>query len=316
MIRRVLAAAALCLAVTACATPQTDALRSDSGVLSVDAVIRDAPFFAQRTKECGPAALAMALVRSGISTDPDALVDEVYNPGRGGSLAPAMLAAVRRHGRIAYPVDELKTLFAEIDQGRPVIVLQNLGLEWLPRWHYAVTVGYDLTQDRILLHSGKVPFHETRLETFERTWARSDHWALAILRPGEFPARADPLLYAKAVAGVERTGQIEIAAKAYATAVARWPDDVVLRLALGNARYRLGDLPAAADAYRETTRRHPNRAEAHNNLAHVLGELGRYAEAEAAAEQAVALGGGNAELYRETLRSIRDARRGSSIRSG
>jgi tetratricopeptide (TPR) repeat protein len=314
--RRVLAAAALCLAVAACTTPQTDALRRDSGALPAAAAIRDAPFFAQRTKECGPAALAMVLVRSGVPTGPDALVDEVYNPGRGGSLAPAVLAAARRAGRIAYPVNELKTLFAEVDRGRPVMVLQNLGLEWLPRWHYAVVVGYDLTRDTIVLHSGKVPFHETSLETFERTWARGEHWALAILRPGEFPAGVDPLVYARAVAGVERAGQNEVAAEAYAAAAARWPDDPVMRLALGNARYKLGDLAAAADAYREAAHRHPDRAEAHNNLAHVLGELGRYDEAEAAAEQAVALGGRNVELYRETLRSIRDARRKESARSG
>lgn len=314
--RRFLTVAVLCLSVAGCATPQTDALRRDPEGLPAAATIRDAPFFAQRTKECGPAALAMVLVRSGVPTGPDALVEEVYNPGRGGSLAPAVLAAARRAGRIAYPVADLRTLFAEVDRGRPVMVLQNLGLEWLPRWHYAVVVGYDLTRDTIVLHSGKVPFYETRLDTFERTWARGDHWALAILRPGEFPDGADPLVYAKAVAGVERAGQTEVAAEAYAAAAARWPDDAVLRLALGNALYELGDLAAAADVYREATRRHPDRAEAYNNLAHVLGELGHYDEAEAAAEQAVALGGGNVELYRETLRSIRDARRESPIRAG
>lgn len=311
-----MAAAALCMVAAACATPQTDALRRDPGALPAATTIRDAPFFAQRTKECGPAALAMVLVHSGVSTDPDALVGEVYNPGRGGSLAPAVLAAARRNGRIAYPITELETLFGEIERGRPVIVLQNLALEWLPRWHYAVAVGYDLTRDRIVLHSGKVPFRETRLATFERTWARGDHWALAILRPDEFPAGADPLVYAKAVAGVERAGQTEVAAEAYAAAVAHWPDDPVLQLALGNARYKLGDLTRAADAYRETARRHPDRAEAHNNLAHVLGELGRYDEAEAAAERAVALGGRNVELYRETLRNIHDAQRKNSVRSG
>lgn len=306
--RRILAVAAVCLAVAACATPQTDALHRDPGELPATATIPDAPFFAQRTQECGPAALAMVLVRSGLPTDPDGLVDEVYNPGRGGSLAPAVLAAARRAGRIAYPVDDLKTVFSEVNRGRPVLVLQNLGLEWLPRWHYAVVVGYDLSRDTIVLHSGKTPFYETHLETFERTWARSEHWALAILRPGEFPAGADPLVYAKAVAGVERAGQTEVAAAAYTAAAARWPNDPVMRLALGNALYKLGDLAGAADAYREAARRDPNLAEAHNNLAHVLGELGHYDEAEAAVRRAIALGGSNVELYRKTLRSIRKAR--------
>ena len=313
--QRVLAAAVLSLTVAACATPQSDALRIDSGALPVAAAVKEPTFFAQRTRECGPAALAMILVQSGVATDADALVREVYNPGREGSLAPAIVAGARRHGRIAYPVNTLADLFAEIDAGRPVLVLQNLALDWIPRWHYAVAVAYDLPRDTIVLHSGTTPFYEMPLGTFERTWRRGDYFGLAALRPGEFPARDDPFRYLTAVAGVERAGRTETAAAAYASAAARWPDNPVAHLGLGNTQYALGNRRAAADAYRTAVRQHPDSADAHNNLAHVLSELGEFGRAEEAALQAVALGGANIGTYRETLRAIRQAR-GQGARVG
>ena len=86
------------------------------------------PFFPQVTHQCGPAALATVLGASGVETTPEALVDAVYVPGLHGSLQVELLAASRRAGRIPYPVGPaLDALIAEIDAGRPVLVLQNLG---------------------------------------------------------------------------------------------------------------------------------------------------------------------------------------------
>ena len=301
---RVLAATAALLAVAACATPQTDALRNDIGGLPRAAQVADTPFFSQRTRECGPAALAMILVKSGVPVDPDRLVDEVYNPGRGGSLAPAVLAAARRAGRIAYPVTDLRTLLAEIRGGRPVLVLQNLGLEWLPRWHYAVAVGYDLDRGSMILHSGKTASLEMPLTTFERTWRRGDYWGLTVLRADEIPDAADGISYATAVAGVERAGHTLLAMRAYENAVRRWPENLIAGHGLGNTRYAAGDHAGAASAFRAVTRHHPGNADAFNNLAHVLSELGRYDEAETAARRAISLGGSNIDIYRQTLAAI------------
>lgn len=307
--KRLLLTVVLAAAVGACATPQTDDLKRHPGAVPPAGAVAHPVFFAQRTKECGPAALAMVLAQSGLGIDPDDLVREVYNPGREGSLSPAILAAARRHGRIAYPIRDLASLLREVSAGRPVLVLQNLGLQWVPQWHYAVVVGYDLPRETILLHSGKTKFLKTPVETFEHTWSRAEYWAVVTLRPGEFPQRVEETLYVKAVAGVERAGQAKAAAISYRAALKRWPDSLAAAMGLGNALYKLGRARGAAKAFRTASRRHPRNAAAFNNLAHVLGDLGDLDAAERAARTAIALGGPNPRTYRETLRRIRALKR-------
>lgn len=301
---RVLAAAAICVLAAACTTPQTNFLRQNPDRVASAGRVAEPVFFAQRTKECGPAALAMVLVPTGLQVTPDELVDEVYNPGREGSLAPAVLTAARRHGRVAYPVASLQTLFREVAAGRPVLVLQNLSFQWIPQWHYAVVIGYDLAQGTVTLHSGKTRFLEMSMATFERTWERGGYWGLVVLRPDDIPEDAEESLYVSAVAGVERAGKVKEAAIAYDKAVKRWPDNLAAAMGLGNALYSTGDRRGAASAFRMATQRHPESADAHNNLAHVLAETGALDEAEKAAHKAIALGGANVAAYRATLDSI------------
>jgi ABC-type bacteriocin/lantibiotic exporter with double-glycine peptidase domain len=129
------------------------------------------PFFPQEAYQCGPASLAMALAWSGLEIDPVELAPQVYTPSLKGSLQPAMITAARRHGRVAYPVSGANALLKEIAAGHPVIVLQNLGLSWVPAWHYAVVIGYDLDKAMIVLHSGITNRKATALNTFENTWA-------------------------------------------------------------------------------------------------------------------------------------------------
>lgn len=80
------------------------------------------------------------------------------------------------------------------------------------------------------------------------------------------------------------------------------------RIGKGNAAYALHDLDGAEAAYREATVRHPEAADAWNNLAQALLELGRGDEAVAAAQRAVDIGGPRLALYRSTLQAASDAR--------
>ena len=50
------------------------------------AIVSGVPFFAQDELQCGPAALAMALNRSGIALQTTDFSPEVYSPGLKGSL--------------------------------------------------------------------------------------------------------------------------------------------------------------------------------------------------------------------------------------
>lgn len=170
---RLLAAAVALLLLAGCAT-QTRALLAAPRSGPAQHELTATPFYAQERYQCGPAALAMLLGAAAIETTPDALVPEVYLPGREGSLQLELLAAGRRHGALAATIAPgMRSLLAELDAGHPVLVLQNLSLPIFPKWHYAVAIGYDLDQGQIILRSGTTERMAMPLSTFENTWARS-----------------------------------------------------------------------------------------------------------------------------------------------
>ncbi len=299
-----LAGAILLLALGACAAPQTTRLVQDSGDLPAKAEVPLVPFFPQERYYCGPAALAMVLAWSGLPVTQDDLVPQVYTPEREGSLRSDVLAAARRNGRLAVPVGTLSEMLAEIAAGRPVIVFQNLALDWVPQWHFAVAIGYDLEAREIVLHSGREDRRVTPLDTFEHTWERGEYWALVVLPPDQLPVARDETAVLRAAAGLERSRRLTEAATAYTTVLGRWPASFGALMGLGNVRYAQRELGAAEAAFRRAIARHPDVPAAWNNLAYVLVDLGRKAEALEAARKAVDLAGDRAEPYRATLQEI------------
>jgi hypothetical protein len=267
-------------------------------------VLSDVPFFAQKAYQCGPAALAMALQWSGVPVEPDDLVSMVYVPDRKGSLQSGMIGAARRHGRLAYPIEGLSCAIEEVAAGHPVIVLQNLGLSWIPRWHYAVIVGYDLIDRQVVLHTGALARRRVGFSTFQRTWQRAGSWGLLVLPPGRMPVCAEEQTYLKAALGLQQAGEAAAALEAFREAWRKWPQSYHANMGLGNAQYAVNDLNAAADAFRRAASLDPQRGDALNNLAHVLAELGMLDEAADTIHRALLTEGPNRDLYMQTLKEI------------
>lgn len=233
------------------------------------------PFHPQDRYQCGPAALAMVLGAAGVDVPPEDLVPQVFLPARHGSLTTEMQAAPRRYGRLSHVLEpELDAILAELDAGRPVLVLHNYGLPFWPRWHYAVVIGYDAARQRLLMRSGTTERQEFSARHFMRAWDNADRWALALLRPGELPARTDAAGYLEAATAFERVASPADAGRAYAAAVQRWPDNAVAWVGLGTAKYRGGELREAATDYSRAVTLDPALAGARNNLAMALLELG------------------------------------------
>lgn len=269
-------------------------------------LLEEVPFYPQKVHQCGPAALAMALNWSGIAASPRELAGQVFTPSRKGSLQSAMLAAARRHGRIACLLAKPADLIDEIAAGHPVIVLQNLGLSWLPVWHYAVVVGWDASVGDVILHSGATPFKPTAYATFERTWARSGFWGLLVLPPSRLPATAEEADYLAAVSPLERMGRWKTALMAYRTALGRWPDSLPATVGIGVCLYRLGDLAAAEAHLREAIQQFPRQGVLFNNLAQVLLDQGRREDALLAVKRAIQFGGPLKAHFEQTLEEIRN----------
>lgn len=254
-----------------------------SGALLLD----DVPFHPQTAYQCGPAALAGILGASGVAVAPETLTPQVYLPERRGSLQLELVAATRRAGRIPYAVEPTpEALFAELGAGRPVLVLQNLLVPSVPKWHYAVVVGADPARNRIILNSGTTRGLRMRAPRFRRTWDWGGRWGLVALRPGELPARADPARYLAAVADFEAVAGADAAVPAYEAAARQWPQDARPHLALGNQAHARGDRATAARHYRAGLALAPADPVLGNNYASTLGELGCRAEARAALQAA------------------------------
>ena len=248
----------------------------------------------------------MVMAYSGDAVPLETLTAEIYSPALRGSLQPALVAAGRRHGWLAWEIAEFDVLLQEVATGRPVIILQNRGLTWKPVWHYAVVVGFDAARERIYLNSGREEQRAVATRTVLKTWERGGSWGLLLLPPGALPIAADPDRLLVALAGLERSDAVA-ARPGYAAAVARWPAHAGLATAYGNL-LRQADEPAAAEAaYRAALAAEPRHVPALNNLADLLLACGRLDEAHAAATAAVALGGPYRDTAAATLREIERA---------
>lgn len=295
------------LLLAGCVTQNAQYQRERFPDLPPRAELADTPFFADDSHFCGPAALATSLTAAGLPASPEALIGEVFLPGRQGSLQIEMLAGARRHGAVATLIPGTPdALLREIAAGHPVVVLQNLGLSWLPKWHYAVAIGYDLAAGHLLLRSGPLKRQEMSLRTFEYTWNRSQHWAFVTLPPGRLPATASEQEVTRAIVAFERNGSPTAAAQAYRSALERWPANPTLAMGLGNALYAAGDPQGAEAVFRGVAEEHDLPA-AYNNRARVLLELGQRTEARQAAERGLAVGGPLRPALLETLEAIERA---------
>jgi tetratricopeptide (TPR) repeat protein len=300
------------LLLCACATPpQTRLLLTQPPPsLRGSVELTDTPFYPQERYQCGPAALATVLAARDLDVTPQQLMDAVFVPALHGSLPEEIAAAARRYGMLAYRLQpSLEDLLGEVGQGNPVLVLQNLGTDWLARWHFAVVIGYDLASREVVLRSGTTRRWRTALGTFERTWARSGYWALVILPAGNMPASARLIPYLQAAHDLETTGQTVAAQSAYRAATRQWPDASRAWLALGNNLYAAAEYAGSERAFREATRLAPGDPQGWNNLAYALLKTACPAQARAAAACAQQLAREEPN-YRDTVAEIAAMSRG------
>ncbi|MCU7917186.1 MAG: PA2778 family cysteine peptidase [Candidatus Thiodiazotropha sp. (ex Epidulcina cf. delphinae)] len=303
------------LVLAGCASHRPVLLPSLSGeAVAPELELQATPFYPQRQYQCGPAALATVLDQSGISVTPDELVPLVYLPEREGSLQVEMIAASRRFNRIPYVITpDLHALMAELQAGRSVLVLQNLGLRRFPLWHYAVVIGYSVERDEVLLRSGVTRRKVLSAQRFLDTWGAGGRWALVLLKPGELPERPERLTYLKAVAAMEQVASPQTLIEAYQAGLNRWPGDQLALFGMAAALHRKNDLAAAESAYRRLLAGQPGHTAARNNLAEVLADRGCFTEAMANIDQALEGDNGNLrQALIETRRGIQKRKKQTS----
>ncbi len=146
-------------------------------------VIRGVPFLPQEEETCGPSSLAMMLRFLGTEADTDEIVRETRTAGLKGVLITDLAAAARRRGVPAEVVDlDAAGLRAQIDAGRPVIVLVDLGVWAWSRPHYMLVYGYG--PHGYVAHSGRTAGLEIPASEFDARWAKMGRLAIVVRRTG------------------------------------------------------------------------------------------------------------------------------------
>jgi len=281
----------IALFLCACATPpQTLGLIEDPPRIPPHVELTGVPFFPQQDYHCGPAALAAIINYEGGAVIPDQVAEQIYVPELKGSLQVEVVAAARQYDLLPVKLDgRMESLLRELDAGNPVFVLQNLTIDLWPMWHYENVIGYDLDSRKMILRSGTDRRITRAFSTFERTWRRADNWALVLSPPERIPVTASADAFVDAAIGMEQVGRTATARRAYATAVKRWPGNLLARSGLGNTAYALGDYAAAEAAYRAAIEEAPGEASIWNNLGYALAAQGRRKEALDAIRHAIEL---------------------------
>lgn len=290
--------------LSGCATPMSAALSKTPPNGQRQLELIETPFFPQVDYFCGPAALATVLRSAGIELTPEQVAPQIYLPGRKGSLQLELLVAARRQGALATLMPgSFSALIAELKSGNPVLILQNLGLEIAPSWHYAVVVGYDFDAEEFVLRSGADPRMRMGYKVFERTWQRADRWAIVVTHPSRLSASATPEEMAKALVALERLNP-GVTIPGYKAAIKRWPDDANFYLGLSNAAYSTGDEAGAMGTLVSLLKFAPGNAVALNNLANIFLKRGELEAARDYAARASRIQGPWQISARQTLAEV------------
>jgi predicted double-glycine peptidase len=157
----------------ACAAPPVSS-RPETG-----RVLEEVPFFPQEAYQCGPASLASVLNYWGLRTTPQEIAEEIFSRGARGTLNLDMVLYVQRKGlKAKQDRGSPESLKRNIDAGRPVIVLVDLGFWVVRQGHFMVVVGY--TEDGVVVHSGREQRKFIPWSPFLKSWEKMKFWTLVV----------------------------------------------------------------------------------------------------------------------------------------
>jgi hypothetical protein len=143
------------------------------------AELEGVPFVRQASNFCGPASLSSVMAYWKVPEDQDAIARTVYCQGLKGSLVTDLENYARLKGfKTKLAQGGIEDLKAFIDEGKPVIVLVDMGFWVLSKPHYLVVTGY--TEDGIIAHTGYEPSRHVGSEEFSKIWKKKGSVYLVI----------------------------------------------------------------------------------------------------------------------------------------
>jgi hypothetical protein len=256
-------------------------------------------------KSCGAGALSAVLQHHGdpiLMSEWDAKLPKT----RGGVMSIDLVLAARERGFDANLVTgDAGLVDAEVRAGRPVILMLQViqapgkGYDF---FHYIVIDGHDPEKNLYRVQFGDGKSRWAKLDRIEPAW-KPTKYATVVIRPSDPNAKA-----LRAAVQLEDEGKYALAAQGYREILAHDPKHLLAWTNLGNAEMRLGRTQAAEEAFRKALEIQPDAADTLNNLAWLLYEQKRVAEAEPLARKAAATKAPDAWTRLDTLARILAAR--------
>lgn len=183
------------------------------------------PFFAQRSYQGAPGALAMALMQQGVVTTPGLIAEQLQLPEQQAHIEQRLHTIVQGHGLLVYPLTAgLPEMLAQVTAGFPVLLRYNQGVGWLSAPRYAVLVGYDRAEQSLLLRSGLQRRESIDFADFQSAWRSAGQWAVLVQAPAQLPAEVNRARWLTATTALEDAGQTLAASNAARTLGRQNPD--------------------------------------------------------------------------------------------
>jgi ABC-type bacteriocin/lantibiotic exporter with double-glycine peptidase domain len=133
--------------------------------------IEGVPFVAQAREQCGPAALSSVLSYYGLELAPETIAKTTHSEKLKGSLITDLENFARG---LAFQTESrrgtVEELRAFIHEGKPVIVLVDLGRWLVSQPHYLVLFGY--SPEGLIAHDGAKASRLFGYQDFEKMWEK------------------------------------------------------------------------------------------------------------------------------------------------
>lgn len=229
--------------------------------------------------DCGAVAIATVLKWHGQPAPLGLIQHHIALPALKASFKTEIRIASQNFGLISHeesgPERRPEDLFPFLASGYPVIVLENLGLTWMPIWHYSTVIAIDTERGHILLHGSRYGWRKVALENFQKTWSRSLNWSLLPWPTSKDPPPLPLNHLMGAIYRMESSGKLKDALMAYRTVTRQRPDEAVAWLARGNAALESGFTDEAIASFYKVTTLKTWQPMGWNNLALALLKKGK-----------------------------------------
>jgi tetratricopeptide (TPR) repeat protein len=231
--------------------------------------------------------------------------DSTLPKTRGGVMTVDLLIAARQKGFDAQLVTGTPELVTEELRNRRPVILMLQVVDYPGQhydfFHYIVADGFDEEHNLVRTQWGDRKARWVSLTRLEKPWSGGGH-ATILIHPRTGTDEVREAL--RAAIALEDDGKYAEAAARYRQILATHPDSSVAWTDLGNAEEKLGDQPAAEDAFRKALALEANSRDALNNLAWLLYQQKRLDEAESLARKAAAQSGPDSYLVLDTLARV------------